>query len=322
MTFYQLVKKRCSGAGWALLIYHGIFSVLVTVIMMVPMFSVIIESALSGVEPSGAAMDAVYEGMLQNAWGYLLAVAVGFTACLIWKKKDFCFHTVFHPGKAMTVGSFVSLFCLATTSQMVFSILNVIIEILLNQVGLSAQSSAEAASITANSLSMFLYAGIAAPIFEEFFFRGVILRHIQPYGKHLAVFASAFLFGMFHGNIVQSPFAFCVGLVYGYITVEYSILWAMLLHMLNNLLLGDMLSRIATLTGDGPINILFALIIYGSTIASIVILIVRRKEVGAWFRENRAVPGSWKAFFAAPGVLVFNIYMVINIIAGLLMEAL
>lgn len=322
MTYYQLAKQRASSIGWAMLIYHLIFSVLATVVMLVPVIAMAVETALSGQEPTAQQTQAMEAGMLQNAWGYLLAIAVGFVAALIWKKKDFCLGTVFHPGKAMTLGSFVSLFCLATTSQLIFSLLNVVIEWLLNQVGLSAQSSAEAASLTATSFSMFLYAGIAAPVFEEFFFRGVVLRHMQPYGKRLAVFASAFLFGMFHGNIVQSPFAFCVGLVYGYTAVEYSILWAMLLHMVNNLLLGDMLTRIATLTGDLAIDILFTVIIYGSAIASVVILIVRRREVGSWFRENRMVPGSRRAFFLAPGVLVFHIYMLINMILGLILEAL
>ncbi len=322
MTFYQLAKQRASSAGWALLIYQVIFSTLATVVLMIPVISVTVEAALSGLEPTDRQMEAVMEGMLQNAWGYILAVAVGVVAAVIWKKKDFCLGTVCHAGKPMTFGSFLSLFCLATTSQLVFSILNLVIEWLLNQVGLSAQSSAESASLTATSFSMFLYAGIVAPVFEEFFFRGVVLRHIQPYGKRLAVFASAFLFGMFHGNIVQSPFAFCVGLVYGYTAVEYSILWAMLLHMVNNLVLGDMLTRLATLTGNSVMNILFAVIIYGSAIAAVGILIVRRREVTAWFRENRMVPGSRKAFFLAPGVLVFNIYMVLNIFVGLILEAL
>ncbi len=71
---------------------------------------------------------------------------------------------------------------------------------------------------------------------EEFAFRGIILHKLRKYGDAYAVFISALLFGLLHGNIVQIPFAFTVGIAVGFITIKTgSILPAIIVHFLNNL---------------------------------------------------------------------------------------
>ena len=87
------------------------------------------------------------------------------------------------------------------------------------------------------SVSLALYTAVAAPITEELLFRGAVLRSLQPYGKRFAIFCSALLFGLVHQNLTQTPFAFGFGLLAGYVAVEYSILWSMSLHILNNAVL-------------------------------------------------------------------------------------
>lgn len=52
--------------------------------------------------------------------------------------------------------------------------------------------------------------------FEEFIFRGAILQSLRKYScDSFAIFFSAFLFGLVHGNIVQTPFAFIGGVYFG-----------------------------------------------------------------------------------------------------------
>lgn len=87
------------------------------------------------------------------------------------------------------------------------------------------------------SVSLALYTAVAAPVTEELLFRGAVLRSLQPYGKRFAIFCSALLFGLVHQNLTQTPFAFGFGLLAGYVAVEYSILWSMSLHILNNAVL-------------------------------------------------------------------------------------
>ncbi len=322
MNPYQLTKRRCTSGGWALLVYYGIFNLVVMAAMLVPIFVESFAFGLRGQMPTDSEMNSMINDTMQNAWGYIVACLIGLGAAFLWKKKDFMTKTVFHRGKPMSFGNFLCLVCVANSSQLIFSLLSIGLEWLMNQLGLSIQQSQEAATMTATSFSMFLYAGVFAPVFEEIFFRGVLLRHIQPYGKRLAVFASAFLFGMFHGNIVQSPFAFCIGLVYGYTAVTYNILWSMVLHMFNNLVLSDMLTRLIPLVGEAPVNIAYSVIILGSTLATIFILIFRRKSIGAYLRENKMAKGSLRAFFLAPSVIIFNILMILGILATLLLPVL
>ncbi len=72
---------------------------------------------------------------------------------------------------------------------------------------------------------------------EEMIFRGYILGTFRPHGDGLAVVLSAALFALFHGNVLQIPFAFILGLAMGYLTVQTDSIWpAVLLHFTNNLM--------------------------------------------------------------------------------------
>ncbi|WP_432649567.1 CPBP family intramembrane glutamic endopeptidase [Huintestinicola sp.] len=61
---------------------------------------------------------------------------------------------------------------------------------------------------------------ILAPIGEELMFRGVILRRLSTVSQRFAIFASAAIFGLMHGNLLQMILGFCVGLVFGYAAVK------------------------------------------------------------------------------------------------------
>ncbi len=74
-------------------------------------------------------------------------------------------------------------------------------------------------------------------LFEEFAYRGVVLQSLRRYGDWFAILVSAFLFGLLHGNIVQIPFAFLVGILLGYCTVVSGTMWVgIAIHFGNNLL--------------------------------------------------------------------------------------
>lgn len=76
---------------------------------------------------------------------------------------------------------------------------------------------------------------VIPPISEEFAFRGIILQKLRKYGDSFAILVSSLLFGLIHGNLVQIPFAFVVGLAAAYITVKTgSIIPAMITHFLVN----------------------------------------------------------------------------------------
>lgn len=70
---------------------------------------------------------------------------------------------------------------------------------------------------------------------EEFALRGVVMHSLRRFGDGFAVFVSAALFGLMHGNLIQAPFAFVSGLALGYADIAAGSLWpSILAHLLNN----------------------------------------------------------------------------------------
>ena len=210
------LRHAYSVQGWAMLIYYGIMNVVVMAFMFVEIFAQSFSMALSG---QMASVEKITRSVTSNAWGYFVAIAIGLVILLLWKKPKFCTQTMFKKGKPMTVGSFFAIFVVFMSAQLIFQLLAILLELLFNRFGLSLTEMMESASGSADSLSMFLYVGIGAPIAEEILFRGLVLRSIEPYGKKFAIFASALMFGLYHGNLIQIPFALAVGLVLGYVTV-------------------------------------------------------------------------------------------------------
>lgn len=85
-------------------------------------------------------------------------------------------------------------------------------------------------------LATLLFGAGVAPVMEELLFRGAVLRRLRPYGEDLAVFGSAFLFGMFHANYYQILYAFAVGCVLAYVALRTrGVLASILLHVAVNL---------------------------------------------------------------------------------------
>lgn len=88
---------------------------------------------------------------------------------------------------------------------------------------------------TASIIMYIISLSIIPPLVEEFAFRGIILGSLRQYGDGFAILVSSVLFGLMHANFGQTPFAFIVGLILGFLTVRLnSILPAMIIHFLNN----------------------------------------------------------------------------------------
>lgn len=82
-----------------------------------------------------------------------------------------------------------------------------------------------------------LYSILIAPISEELIFRGVTMKYATKVLPFLAAnILQAFLFGLFHANMIQGTYAFVVGLFCGYVCYKGGSLYlSILFHMLFNL---------------------------------------------------------------------------------------
>ncbi|MCR5005246.1 MAG: CPBP family intramembrane metalloprotease [Clostridiales bacterium] len=90
---------------------------------------------------------------------------------------------------------------------------------------------------------------ILAPLLEEFLFRRQIIDRIRVYGEKRAVFISAVMFGLFHGNFSQMFYAFLLGLVFGYVylrtgKLRYSIILHMLINFMGSVLAPELLTSL------------------------------------------------------------------------------
>jgi membrane protease YdiL (CAAX protease family) len=172
--------------------------------------------------------------------------------------------------------------------------------ILLVQLGLSAigvdlvSPTSESISESTITVSMWLYVGLVGPICEEVLFRGVLMKELKPLGKNFAIVTSALVFGLFHDDVVQGTFAFLLGLVLGFVAMEYSLIWSIALHIFNNAILSGVVDTLAStyLDNNGYMIYMIALMLLG-IIASILVFVFYGKGLGQYRRENRSVPDTY-----------------------------
>ena len=298
--------------GAVMLVYYLIMNTAASLVLLADVL-VYLVGVLSSGESIGIeqVLGRISESALSNGWGYLLAILAGCVVLFFWKGKDFCCREIFAREKKMTLSVFIMLLCVFVMPQGVVMIYTPALEWLLNRIGFSATAALELATISTDSFSMFLYASILGPISEELLFRGVLLRLLRPWGKQAAVVISAIAFGLFHGNIIQIPFAFLVGLVLGYVTVEYSIVWAMILHIFNNFVLSDLLGRLAEVQPEAA-GFLNVAVVALCGITAVILLIVEKDEVRKYFRENKVGAIPWKGLLKSPVMWIFTVMMLLS----------
>lgn len=309
-THFLAARKQGSILGWSLVVYYKMLNEIVSLAYVVDL---VIYGLMTGFRSVTHGTDLDFDAMvtlltdrmMTNFWGYLLAIAVGMLILFAWKGKDFWTDHIWAKERPMTAGNFVCALVFLIAAQASIQVLAPIQEFLLNQIGLSAMAALESATITGSSLSMFLYICFVGPFAEEILFRGLILRSLEKYGKQVAIFVSALLFGLFHGNVIQIPYAFLVGLLLAYVTVEYSIFWAIVLHVFNNFVLSDLMSRLIeqlpVMTGE----VIFAVLIWGAAFAAAVIALCRRKQIAAYLKAHPFDNTAMAGIFSSAGIWVF-----------------
>ncbi len=82
----------------------------------------------------------------------------------------------------------------------------------------------------------FLSIAVIPAIIEETVIRGIVMQPLRKYGDKYAIIASALLFAVMHGNMVQIPYTVIGGILLGYLAVATGSLWpSIILHFINNL---------------------------------------------------------------------------------------
>ena len=124
-------------------------------------------------------------------------------------------------------------------------------------------------------LNIFVFCLLPA-ILEEMIYRGYILRTLRRHGDGFALVVSSVLFALMHGNILQIPFAFIVGMVCGYLVIKTGRIWlGMMLHFLNNFM-STLLSYADLFTATDELKQKMYLIVFSiiGTVGLIALLIL------------------------------------------------
>ena len=123
---------------------------------------------------------------------------------------------------------------------------------------------------------------------------GKVAGKLRKNGKMLAVTLSALAFGLMHFNVCQFIVGTLTGLVFGYIFIEYSIWWTILFHVINNFVLSVLPSTIFQNVPMETIDTVEYGIMGVFAVIGIVLLIKRKDEIKAWFKDpaNRSEKGT------------------------------
>lgn len=268
----------------------------------------IIVGILIGIIIQGNQMDKFF--FQYNGYIMIISFIIGLIFVKLYRKKEFK-NDLVEVKRKMNKHTFVQIFFVFFIGQFLFMIGSNAFEYLLNCLGFTMQSAIDSATMQSESLSMILYGSFFAPVVEEIVFRGALCKGLSKYGKTFAIVVSAALFGIMHGNFIQGIFAFYIGLVLGYVALEYSLKWTILLHFINNFIFGVVIDGGLSLLNENISTIISLVLFFVFFIIGVFILWKYRNEIKLYIQNNQTEKGNYKKMF-------WNVWMVLYIIIHVL----
>lgn len=170
-----------------------------------------------------------------------------------------------------------------------------------------------------------LLISIIGPIFEEFFFRKLLIDRTIVYGAKVSIILSAVIFGLVHGNLNQFFYSALIGGFLGYVYIKTGrITYTIALHMIINLIgsvvslsLNNSISSLSTGTIN-PIALIFVISYFTMLIISLFIGISsiwdykKAKFNGEKTEINLKNP--LKTAFLNTGMICFVLFFIIKMI--------
>lgn len=226
------IRQRANRTGVAFLLYFALFLLIQAILSTVTTFYV-----LQGGEKLSRYLSVMQNGrfsLLINSFAQAITMVLPFfTAVLLSRQKTAEIVPYGKPKAGTPFGLILIGLSCAMLSDFGCSLLNeVLARFRMTPVGGQVDFGN---GLGDYAVSMITVALIPA-LFEEFAYRGVVFGLLeQKVGQGAAVFLSALMFGLMHGNFVQIPFAFMLGLALGYVRAYSGTMWvSMAIHFANN----------------------------------------------------------------------------------------
>lgn len=155
---------------------------------------------------------------------------------------------------------------------------------------------------------------ITAAFVEEICLRGTVMGNLRQYGDRFAIMASAVMFGIMHGNLIQSPFALIAGFALGYLSIKCGSLWiAVIIHAINNGL-SVFISYMIDIVDEKTALLMQAAMIYGLAFLGVICFIIFSKRTAKYqLRQNSTLLSNSemaRTFIFTPTMIISLIYMV------------
>lgn len=260
------------------------------------------------------------EGLLlassDSAWSEIAASLLGILVLFCFSRPQIRFADVFRTRQRMPFSLFTEVLCVFASCQLITVWLDDLLEYCLNLIGFTLSESVDFATASSTNLSQLLFACVVAPVGEEIVYRGFCMKRLQGQGHLFAIVLSALLFGVMHANLAQMAFAFLVGLILGFVAIEYSVLYAIALHVINNFLFGDLLSFAYNAAPDALFSMVFYFLFGVLFFCAVLVLVQRRKQIAAYIRAHRPEKGAYGSALTSVLLLVF---IAMNLVLSLLL---
>jgi len=170
---------------------------------------------------------------------------------------------------------------------------------------------------------------IIAPIFEEFFFRKMLIDRTIRYGARVSIILSAVLFGLFHGNLNQFFYAFLMGGFFAYVYIKTGkIIYPIVLHAIVNFM-GSVVSQVISQammnlqqsisTTDLTIIVAYMILFIIFIVLSIIGLSRYKKAKFNGKKTEIELEYKYTTMFMNPGMICFVAFFIFEMIRQMVM---
>jgi len=226
----------------------------------------------------------------------------------------------------ISVLTFLKYFAITLTLMWAGNLIGLILTSLLG--GLTQTTIANPVENLINSTDVWLnllLISIIGPIFEEYFFRKLLVDRTIRYGARISIILSAVIFGFFHGNLNQFFYAFLMGGFLAYVYIKTgTILYPILLHICANLM-GSVVSlfvgksAMAIAAGNVAIGDLAVVLIYTAVILlciliGLISLTSYKKSKFNGLKTEISLTHPLKTMLLNYGMILFMVFCVLEIV--------
>ena len=257
--------------------------------------------------------------ILLNSISYLIANPIAFFIGLSLLGKPFGAKDIFgrmKPVKALGFG-FIGVLGIQGLSMVIQHVATMISG--MTGVSENMMNMLSFSDNTVQNIVMLLYIVIIAPVTEELLLRGLVLNALSPVDKRFALFASALMFGIFHGNLNQIFNGFLLGLIFGYIALKTgSVKGSIIAHIIANANVMIMSGVYENLIGGDTGIMIENIYMVVMLVAGIIGLVIFLRANGKITSEDKmadysidlpeaAGGASWKILLTRPSFWIFTI---------------